>query len=299
MSKHPQPKKNGLILLVVLSMLTLFSLLSITYVVFSSQSRTSSMGMARRDHHRMQQDRLLDYSLQQVLRGSRTGSRSAVGPHSLLADVYGHNASLLAANTVARARFTTASDKAEFFASRFLRIPLDTTLGVSGIAVPDDTDLLTGRVLTFQQGPLRNISFRIVRSLGVTSITDLDHSVIIDLMEASMSKTNSLQDWITSGATSLCQNASAGYAIRINDREINGLGIGIGPTGAVEQYPVTPPPPGTPPDYPLPVSFLPRYQSLASSTTGDTDESYDAADYNDVWLAHRRRSTTSSIKNPT
>lgn len=275
MSKHPL-RKSGLILLVVLSMLTLFSLLAITYVVFSSQSRTSSMGMARRDHHRMQQDRLLDYSLQQVLRGSNTDSLSTIGQHSLLADVYGQRQSLAVTNTVSRARFTTGGDRAEFFESRFLRIPLDRTLGVNGITPPDEHDVLTGRVLTFMQGPLRNISFRIVRSLGLTSnpaIPELNHSVVVDLMEASQSRA-SLQDWISVTAPALCQNATTnmGYAIRINDRETNGLGFGIDYDGVVEMYSG------------MPVNFLPR--NLA--TTGDTDESYDAADYNDWWLAHRR-----------
>ncbi len=275
MSKHPQPK-NGLILLVVLSMLTLFSLLSITYVVFSSQSRTSSMGMARRDHHRMQQDRLLDYSLQQVLRGSKTGSRSTITQHSLLADVYGHRESLVQTSTISRARFTTSSDQAEFFANRFLRIPLDTTLGVNGIAPPDDDDVLTGRVLTFLQGPLSNISFRIVRSLGVVSgFPELSHSAVIDLMEASRLKSKGLQDWISTGATALCQNTTSGYLIRINDRETNGLGFGIdsNTTGPIVEQSLG-----------LPVNFLPRF----AATSGDTDESYDAADYNDWWLAHRR-----------
>ncbi len=292
MSKHPQ-RQSGLILLVVLSMLTLFSLLSITYVVFSSQSRTSSMGMARRDHHRMQQDRLLDYSLQQVLRGSKTGSRSAIGPHSLLADVYGHNRSLPANNPLYQARFTTGSDKAEFFpvsAPRFLRIPLLGT-GSGGVAIPpSEGDVLTGRVLTFMAGPLRNISFRIVRSFGIDSTlpADFQYSVIIDLMEASKTKSNSLSDWTSLTAPVLCQNASAfsGYMIRINDRETNGFGIGIGPDGmSVEQYPSATPL--------LPVSFLPRHQAL-TTTTGDTDESYDVADYNDMWLAHKRSGATAA-----
>ena len=248
------------------------------------------MGMARRDHHRMQQDRLLDYSLQQVLHGSKPVSRSAIGPHSLLADVYGYNQSLPSNNPLFQARFTSGTDKAEFFASRFLRIPLDTS-GASGAAIPpDDRDVLTGRVLTFTAGPLRNISFRIVRSFGVDPTdpsipVDFQYSVIIDLMEASKTKTSSLLDWISITAPVLCQNASSGYVIRINDRESNGLGIGIGPDGTVQSYPAVAPL--------LPVSFLPRHQSLAS-TIGDTDESYDAADYNDVWLAHRRSGATTA-----
>ena len=295
MSKYPQ-RKNGLILLVVLSMLTLFSLLSITYVVFSSQNRTSSMGMARRDHHRMQQDRLLDYSLQQVLRGPKPGGRSAVGPHSLLADVYGYNQSLAANNALFQARYTTSSDQAEFFASRFLRIPLLDT-GAAGSAVPPiDRDVLTGRVLTFMSGPLRNISFRIVRSFGTTAFDpmmppDFRNSVIVDLMEASKTKPNSLSAWTALGPTALCQNSSTsvGYTIRINDRETNAYGLGIRADGDVQQFP----------DLPaakiMEASFLPRHQALPTTTsTGDSDEPYDAADHNDVWLAHKRAGATSA-----
>ncbi len=94
MQNQNRRSRDGLILLVVLSMLTLFSLLSITYVVFSSQARSASMGMARKDFRGTPPSSLLDGAVRQVLRG--TDSRSALWKHSLLEDLYGNGAARVA-----------------------------------------------------------------------------------------------------------------------------------------------------------------------------------------------------------
>ena len=319
---NPNHRRSGLILLVVLSMLALFGMLSITFVVFSSQSRNASSGMARRDYRGMQPGQVLDEAMRQALRGS-SNSRSAIGPHSLLADLYGHNESLPAnladannnLNLDFLGRVVTAnapSARAEIFANRFLRIPLDTTVST----VPALSDILTGRVLTFLQGPLRGISFRIVRSIGdLTGSSDTDvsqqsHSVVIDLDEARNASvtvgttTHSMSEWINLAVATpnLAADLCAGFQLRINARELNGLGYGI-PTnfdGGTNTATLDPSTRRT--ALQQPVGLLPGWQArigadttLHAGFTGDSDESYDAPDYNDFWLAHRRGTASEDI----
>lgn len=123
--RHYNTRPRGLILLIVLSMLTLFSLLAISYVVFSGQSRSANFGIARRDFHGMRGGEVIDEAMKQILRGT-VDNISAVGPHSLLADLYGYSESIYdysgtlpSPNNLFRARAV-----GELFASRFLRIPL-------------------------------------------------------------------------------------------------------------------------------------------------------------------------------
>ncbi len=87
-SKSNRTEKRGLILLVVLGMLSLFSLLSVTYVVFSSSARTASLQMARRDFRGTPPDRLIDQAIRQVIRGTKDVD-SVLWRQSLLEDLYG------------------------------------------------------------------------------------------------------------------------------------------------------------------------------------------------------------------
>ena len=118
--RHSNLRPRGLILLVVLSMLTLFSLLAISYVIFSGQMRSANFGIARRDFHGMKGGEVVDEAMKQILRGT-SDNISAVGPHSLLADLYGHSESSTVnlSHLLFQARAT-----GELFAGRFLRIPL-------------------------------------------------------------------------------------------------------------------------------------------------------------------------------
>ncbi len=318
-TSNRQPR--GLILLVVLSMLSLFSMLAISYVIFSGQSRSANFGMARRDYHGMQPSQVLDQAMKQALRGS-ANSISSIGPHDMLGDLYGYTESHAANlnNLLYQARISAGTDQAEFFGTgdRFLRIPLflgafAPVRGGANIVstVPAGHDLLTGHVLTFLEGPLTGISFRIVRSLGALStgtpaIDDHHHSVVIDLDEASDRITN-LSSF---SAVGLCVNTSVtpnrGNQMWINARELNGLGYGIpfNFDGATVTETLTPSPsgialnlqPGMQPGL-LPTFAGGGQVAAAANATliGDSDESYDAPDFNDFWLAHSRTPSSGTL----
>ena len=74
--RHSNLRRSGLILLVVLSMLTLFSLLAISYVIFSGQSRSASFGIARRDFHGMRGGEVIDIAMKQIVVEEDLGDRA-------------------------------------------------------------------------------------------------------------------------------------------------------------------------------------------------------------------------------
>jgi hypothetical protein len=285
-------QRHGLILLIVLGMLSVFSLLAISFVVFSNQSRVSNFGMLRRDFRGMSSSQMLDQVFKQALRGTRS-SRSAVGAHDLLGDVYGYRASWDRLPFAIRTNSVVSGDnQPRIFAGRFLKIPMPQA------QTGNVHDRLTGRVLTFLEGPLQGISFRIVRSIGSLSSTSNNQmqaqgfSVIIDLDEAEQQGS----DWMSLSASELCVGPGGGYSVFMNARELSGFGYGIPPQFGTQNSSVT----TTNYDDGIvswsdwPVSFQPGFQSLSTmdaSTannvlTGDSNESYDAADYNDFWLSY-------------
>ncbi len=82
-------QRPGLILLVVLGMLALFSMLAVTYVVFASQSRATSVALSRKDvRGNKSYQPLFEEAIKQLVRGSDNPAVATYG-HSLLGDLYG------------------------------------------------------------------------------------------------------------------------------------------------------------------------------------------------------------------
>lgn len=195
-------KRPGLILLVVLGMLALFSLLAVTYVVFASQSRAASVALAREETRGNKSRKpLFEEAIRQLLRGSKTDDSITYG-HSILGDLYGDVESLFSVPAVAiphtrvatrltirnwaydpvtplgqTQQMTYASSSYQrpmILAGHYLRIPLDpggygNNLGTSvPVRLPVEHDALNGRVVTFPEGsgPLSGQSFHIVRYIG-------------------------------------------------------------------------------------------------------------------------------------
>ncbi len=318
--------ERGLILLVVLSMLTLFSLLAISYVIFSGQSRSANFGIARRDFHGMRPGEVIDVAMKQALRGT-VDNISAVGPHSLLADLYGHAESMGNPTTpgvsylLFQARVlpaTTPPEIPEVLAGRFLRIPLYEGNDIAPMRggsvvqsfIPNEDDALTGRVLSFLEGPLEGESFRIVRSIGSNPpapFAALRRSVVIDLDDAG-AKTSGIS---AAYACVRSYGAGVGYQMWINARELNGLGYGVPynfdgqsvsshetntasriamnlQPGMNPNSSYIPPPPAQPGLEGQIAAANARAFSVGTTYASDSDESYDAPDVNDFYLAHTR-----------
>lgn len=88
MQRSHSSTRPGLILLVVLGMLALFSMLAVTYVVFASQSRATSVSLSRKDIRSTKTKPLFEEAIKELIRGT-TNTGSSLYGHDLLGDVYG------------------------------------------------------------------------------------------------------------------------------------------------------------------------------------------------------------------
>lgn len=84
-------RPRGIILLVVLALLTLFALMTMTFVLVATQAKRAALAGAYVERRGDPPQVLLEEAALQVLRGTQNPA-SALGPHSLLEDIYGHRA---------------------------------------------------------------------------------------------------------------------------------------------------------------------------------------------------------------
>ncbi|XZE55454.1 hypothetical protein SH139x_001465 [Planctomycetaceae bacterium SH139] len=87
-------KRGGIILLVVLGVLALFSILAVTYLTFASNSRQAAFNTARREFHNPNPEFLLEEAFGQILRGT-TDPSSALFRHDILGDYYGYQSPVM------------------------------------------------------------------------------------------------------------------------------------------------------------------------------------------------------------
>ena len=165
--------RRGVLLLVVLSMLTLFLMLGVAYLVTATRARETARAYARLvtggDDARVPHTRLLDGIMLFTLRGSRgntpavTGGTTALGAtivfESLLGDKYGTGTSSASARTIN----ATASGVSISGPIVICSITTGTALA------PTD---LNGRVLTFVQPGRAATSHRIIRTQAISGTTN-------------------------------------------------------------------------------------------------------------------------------
>lgn len=161
--------RRGVLLLVVLSMLVLFALIGITFVLVASQSRRAMRGEARQDQQTDTPSRQLDDVFAQIVRDT-TNARSAIQNHSLLADLYGFAGAKGSLSGPATAVAGTGG--------QFIDVPVATLATSSGYLsgtapvftpnpFPSAAQLATpgffnGCVLTFTSGSVLNKSTRVL-----------------------------------------------------------------------------------------------------------------------------------------
>ncbi|KLU05097.1 hypothetical protein RISK_002859 [Rhodopirellula islandica] len=267
MKRSPTNKNSGVILLVVLSMLTFFSVLVAAFLVFSNQARQASFAIASRNVKQSHPTSLLDEALMTLIRGTNDGTSPFFG-EDLLSDYYGR--------TDFSALQVRTGTVAAILNNSFLRFSVanDTTVTGSKLlstAVIDD--LYTGRVITFTSGNLTGRSFRILRSISTGA---------------------GLHDFIVSADAELGAFVPvAGNTIRMNGVPRNAVGIGFNGTNVTATAPRTTAAYGNV-GFSLPLAVQPNLlddsvdKSTFVATAGsDFDESYDAADFNNWFLSYR------------
>ena len=208
LSRHPfrQRRRKGLVLLVVLGMLALFSLLAISYLTLSSNSQNATANLTRAKLAKPPIENMAEKVVRQIISGSND-HRSAFYGHGLLEDIYGRDAmeGVFQANSAALNRYAGSG-------ATILKVQLDPVIDINpdpfrplapGQETPTiagtwrqsylsvNSDTYTGRLITFTEGPLANQTYRILGYWGSPGPTDtsnnpipsLQYAIAIDLSE--------------------------------------------------------------------------------------------------------------------
>ncbi len=235
-ARNARANRPGIVLLVVLGMLTLFSVLGVSYLVFTSRQRAAAISISRSESSEPDSDQLLGDALEELLVGSN-GPDSSLWGHDLLGDLYGMRDGILGELTP-ETNFVVADDLVapNVLLNEFVRIPTelfrntivpptfphrrtdDASLTervypASASPVFDADDELTGRILTFTDGPLEGLSMPIVRYFGdhltpnpgpVNGRQILSGQVVLDMRAhlgrsvtvESVGETHTIAEWI-------------------------------------------------------------------------------------------------------
>ena len=84
-----QTQRRGIVLLVVLSLLTLFAILGVTFLLVAGQYKTAALSNSRLDRYTTAPEKQMHSVALQLLRDS--GARSVLQSHALLSDAYGND----------------------------------------------------------------------------------------------------------------------------------------------------------------------------------------------------------------
>ena len=308
-------RRRGVVILVVLSLLVLFTLLMATYVIVSGQFHRASQAFAREELYGVQPQKDLDRAMYQLLRDTNQRT-SAVRFHSLLRDYYGEGGF--------RGRLRSASDLQEWntdsdlesvggyafirSGQQFRDLPVDnaTLRDFFGASFTMQTSthppgFCAGRVLTITSGPARGWSTTIVGFLyspgGVPVIRVLDFRPDQGVAPGWSDLGNA--EFIVNGRPF----SGAGAGFRIGD-------VDPDPNNAVYVAKLDAPVflPSTPDPIPVPAALLPHHivrdefgqvlDPLSSPYPlfqGGSNEPYDAVDYQNMFLGLVLPNATSSL----
>ncbi|HBJ35112.1 MAG TPA: hypothetical protein DDZ51_10235 [Planctomycetaceae bacterium] len=292
-------RRPAMVLLVVLGMLTFFSILAATYLVFSNQSRESAFVIASRNTRAPDVKGLLDQALMKLIVGTNDVNDPFYG-EDLLSDYYGRYDAL---SLQVRATPGVTCNLGSGFASLPIAIR-----GTNALPTNDAwDDVFTGRVITFLGGPLSDRSFRVVRSTASTG-TPVIHSLVIELPG----------DLVASGALTAVPtevevrrlffpngNVNAvGFFLHMNGAPRNSVGIGFDGSAVTRTATAQMAPANGLGFTDLPRSLQPNHLGRVTSKMevngagvplnqqGDFDESYDAADFYNWFVSYRDTSGT-------
>jgi hypothetical protein len=319
-----RPRRRGVLLLVVLSLLVLFLMIGTAFIITTKQSEKSAKAFRKAAENQTSEaarGNLLDDVLLQLIRDT-DNPQSVLRSHSLLGDLYGNDGFRgTVATSPVGARWAGMSLQAPATPANVtngqmieINLAADATLtNVFGIPalnpnqfLSQTDDAYSGLVLTFVNGPARGRSTRIVGYRPVTSASN--NLPLFTIMSFPLADGSLMTD----------PAVLQGSRIVVNGRPFNGTGAGLDPTlppGAPGAKLVatetdgaaTPTPLGPVALLPNPVFFNPRNVTLTDTTIdltttpgyyfadtvngtdmagrGGADESYDAADFQNMFLA--------------
>jgi hypothetical protein len=298
MNRSPSNRNNGVILLVVLGMLTFFSLLTAAYLVFSNQSRQASFAIASRNVKQSNPNALLDEAMMTLLRGTSVPTSPFFG-EDMLSDFYGRTDFMgLRVRGVVGVPATAPYD--------FIRVRVEDDPAVAGGQTPSPeivNDLYTGRIITFTSGNLRLQSFRVLRSITTTAgVHDLVFATNAEMGSVLPSTNDTI--WMngvprSSRGLGFTGTEINGTVASLAYTQPNPAGSQASPMNTTVPNPVGI---GT-----LPVTLQPNHlggvsKSVLLQNGSDFDESFDAADFNNWFLAYKeevwRDNNSDGIRDP-
>ena len=280
-------RQRGVVLLVVLSLLTLFTLLMVTFIIVSGQYRQSALSAARTSRVDASPTKLLDNATYALLRDS-TDPKNVIRFHSLLLDMYGSDGFVGSVSSVGNVGFVPPPPPpptpqpvdgtgGNLFDLRIaVQAPnLPTTSGAplsfAGTYHPLSyvNGYYNGLVLTVVGSDVaKGRSFRVVDyiapTIGTAPPYPLPTQHLFRLMPLATSHEHSNDRPVV------------GDRVLLNGRPFNGTGFGYNPLASAVD-------PKLNPNYALQPNQL--GQTDANFLSGDADESYDAVDFQNMALA--------------
>ena len=217
----PNTPRSGILLLVVLSMLTLFLLIGTAFIVSANQYRKTNKILAQQveaSNSSVDQVNLLEEVLNQLVRDTNN-QNSSLRFHSLLRDMYGNDGFTGTINSCTLDMNGTNVTNGQILEVRFANVATNNIKDNFGNLF-STSDLKThsnaynGLVLTFLDGPAHGQSTRIVGYLD----DGTDH--VYRVMAFNLANGQP-------AATVLAQ--LAGKRIAVNGRPFNGTGVGYNP----------------------------------------------------------------------
>lgn len=285
--------RHGLILLIVLGMLSLFSLLAVTYVVFSGQSRSSSVAIAQAGYRGTPPEQLSDLVVRQLVRGT-TDRQSSLYGQDLLQDIYGEQVFIQNPQTIneswANIVILASREPAVYLPnaaggqpSGLVRIPLDGSLLRTGVgnapaaqlAAPQlRDDYFTGRTVTFLDGPVAGQTFRVIRYVGANlppvqpNPAAFEFSIYIDLNEAKHYQDAGKDGATGGGMAGVGAPIGPGVSMMVNSHAYRGVGRGVGFDQATGTYVHVRTPLASDPSRGIPIGLLGNPGRFPSWTAG-------------------------------
>ncbi|MDA1054180.1 MAG: hypothetical protein O3C40_27350, partial [Planctomycetota bacterium] len=250
-------RNRGVVLLIVLSLLVLFTIMAVTFVLVAASYRDAAVSAAR--HGRVGDDprKLLDAAAYALLRGT-VDENSPFRGHELLRDMYGIEG---VTGNVNAATFQAGN--------QLIDLTLNSVQNLTGssTSLSSDSGYYNGCVITFVSGDAGGVSARIVAYDGP-------------------SKTFRVVAPYVDGATKA--TVVKGDRVVVNGRAFNGTGVGYNSSNETTAGAALLDTTVTVGGMSVPVALLPNLTGHTFDTTyvtGDTDEPYDAADYQNIPLA--------------
>lgn len=273
--------RHGIVILIILSLLVMIALVALTFAIVAADYNRTAKIIARQKVTGDEPQVELDTAMYQLLRDTRL--RSALWGHSLLLDLYGSDGvtgEIIGGITLEGAtgqqflRFNVQNDNPA-------RSPFGRTLN----SIPG---YYNGQVLTMLDGPARGKSTRIVQYTP----SDAGNPNTFLRVEAFDSDL----------ANPVLPNQNDRFLI--NGRPFNGTGAGYfaqssGGSGNLDRTYTLTDSGGM--NYPAPVALLPHFRAYVSAATfadnveqGGSDESYDAVDFQNMFLTKHPANATAS-----